>query len=69
MGIHRRVRMNKVKVVVLTQMGVEVSEDQYCNFLENLERDGCIDVTAVTMNNKGKVSTINIRIFKAEGRD
>lgn len=71
MGIHKRMRVgvDHTKVVVLTQMGIEVPEDKYDDFLENLERDGYIDVTTVVMNNKNKVSAVNIRIFKAEGQD
>lgn len=69
MGIHKRMRMDHAKVVVLTQMGIEIPENQYDNFLENLERNGYIDVTTVMMNNKNKVIPVSIRIFKAEGQD
>lgn len=65
MGKHKRMRMDHTKIVVLTQMGIEIPEDQYDDFLENLERNGYIDVTTVVMNNKNKVSPVNIRIFKA----
>jgi vacuolar-type H+-ATPase subunit B/Vma2 len=67
MEIHKRMRMDHTKVIVLTQMGIEIPEDMYNDFLENLERDGYIDVATVVMNNKNKVTTVNIRIFKAEG--
>jgi hypothetical protein len=69
MGEHKRMRTDHTKVVVLTQMGIEISEDQYGSFLENLERDGYIDVTTVATNNQNKAIPVNIRIFKAEGQD
>jgi hypothetical protein len=69
MGEYKRVRIDRKKVVVLTQMGIEIPEYMYDNFLENLERDGYIDITTVIMNNQNKVDTVNIRIFKAEGQD
>lgn len=69
MGEHKRTRVDHTKVVLLTQMGIEVPEDQYEGFLENIERDGYIDVSTVIMNNKNKVIPVNIRIFKAEGQD
>jgi hypothetical protein len=69
MGMHKITRMDHIKVVVFTQMGIEVPEDQYDSFLENLERDGYVYVTTVVKNNKNKVDPINIRIFKAEGQD
>lgn len=69
MGMRRTTRMDSTKVVVLTQMGIELPEDQYDGFLENLERDGHIDITTVVMNNENKVSPVNIRIFKAEGHN
>jgi len=61
--------MDHTKVVVLTQMGIEVPEDKYDSFLENLERDGYIDIATVVMNNRNKVEAVNIRIFKAEGQN
>lgn len=57
--------MDNTKIVVLTQMGIKVPEFKYDDFLENLERDGYIEVIAVIKNNKNKV----IRIFKAEGQN
>lgn len=67
MGEHKRTRVDHTKVVLLTQMGIEIPEDQYEGFLENLERDGCIDVPTIIMNNKNEVIPVNIRIFKVEG--
>ena len=66
MRINERMRTDHTKVVILTQMGIEIPKDQYDGFLENLERDGYIDVTTVIMNNENRVSPVNIRMFKAE---
>lgn len=63
----KRLRTDGQKVVILTEMGIEIPEDKYDDFLQNLERDGYIDVTTIIMNNKNRVKPINIRIFKAEG--
>ncbi len=69
MGIHKRTRMDQTKVVVLTQMGIEIPESICKEFLKNLDRDGWIDVPATVMNNKHEINKIKIRIFKAEGQD
>ena len=69
MGIHKRMRMDHTKVVVLTQMGVEIPEEIYDKFLAKLEEDGWVDLPAIVMNDKGEIEKIKIRIFKAEGQD
>ena len=69
MGIHKRTRMDNTKIVVLTQMGIEIPESIYEEFLEYLDRDGWVDVPATVMNDKHEINKIKIRIFKAEGQD
>lgn len=69
MGIHKRMRMDQTKVVVLTQMGIEIPEEIYDRFLENLDRNGWVDLPATVMNDKHEIEKIKIRIFKAEGQD
>ncbi len=69
MGIHKRMRMDHTKVVVLTQMGVEIPEEIYDKFLAKLEEDGWIDLPATVMNDNREIEKIKIRIFKAEGQD
>ncbi len=67
MEIQKRMRVDNTKVV-LVQMGIEILEDVYGDFLENLERDGYIDLATVVMNNKNKVTIVNMRIFKADNQ-
>ena len=67
MGLHKRMRMDHTKVVVLTQMGVEIPEEIYDKFLAKLEEDGWVDLPATVLNDKGEIEKIKIRIFKAEG--
>lgn len=69
MGVHKRTRTDHTKIVVLTQMGIEIPESIYEEFLEHLDRDGWIDVPVMAMNNKREINNIKIRIFKAEGQD
>lgn len=61
-------RVDNTKVV-LVQMGIEIPEDVYGDFLENLERDGYIELATAVMNNKNKVTIVNMRIFKADISD
>lgn len=68
MEIQKRMRVDNTKVV-LVQMGIEIPEDVYGDFLENLERDGYIELATVVMNNKNKVTIVNMRIFKADISD
>jgi len=69
MGTHKRMRMDNTKVVVLTQMGVEIPEEIYDKFLAKLEEDGRVDLPATIMNDNHDIEKIKIRIFKAEGQD
>lgn len=68
MGMHKRTKMDHKKVVVLTQMGIEVPEDIYGRFLAKLEEDGWIDLPVTVMNDNHEIENIKIRIFKAEGQ-
>ena len=62
MGIRKRVKPGGSKVVVLSQMGLEVAEDKYNDFLQKLEKNGKVDVELQDSSGLNYIITV----FKAE---
>ena len=62
MGIRKRVKPGGGKVVVLSQMGLEVPGDKYNDFAQTLEKDGKVDVE---LHDSSGLNYI-ITVFKAE---
>lgn len=44
MEIRKTTKLDGKKVVLLSRMGVEISEDKYEDFLQNLDKNGTVDV-------------------------
>lgn len=62
MKTRRTTKLDGKKVVLLGQMGVEIPEDKYDDFLQKLESDGVVDLDLQDSNGLN----YKITIFKAE---
>ncbi len=62
MKTRKTTKIDGKKVVLLGQMGVEIPEDKYDDFLQKLERDGAVDLDLQDSNG----TSYKITIFKAE---
>ena len=65
MGMRKTTRLDGAKVVVLTQIQLEIPEDKYDDFLQKLEREEKVDVELQDSNGLN----YKVTVFKGEHWD